>query len=219
MQLDRTALAGALRMHWGGFIGFGGIAAVTAVAVSGPEVHRFAIPETVARERLASTPLPQVLLGMVGNQVALVREEGALVWNIGGPGSRSVGRVTLDGQGAATDVTISFDLADNALGDSPMGRTRLTRSMAEGMFREHVEAVLGNRPFDPQRSMLGTAQEMQADPEVMREFGEALGDQFNEVATMMNENAEFSAFPPPPPAGGRAAVQPDPDSYRPTTDL
>ena len=206
-------------MHWGGLFGLGGLAAVTAVAVSGPEVHRYPLPESIVRERLATAALPQELLGMVGTQVAMVRVDGGLVWNIGAPGSRSVGRVTLDGQGAATDVTIHFDLADNALGDSPMGRTRLTRSMAEGMFTEHVDSVLRGRPFDPHRSMLGTAQEMQSDPQVMRKFGQALGDQFNEVSEVINDNAEFATFPPPQPPGGEAATRPDPESYRPTTPL
>lgn len=206
-------------MHWGGLFGLGGIAAVTAVAVSGPEVHRYPITETVARERLASAPLPEPLLAFAGHKASLVREDGGLAWTLGAADSRSVGRVTLEGDGAATDVTISFDLADNALGGSPMANTRLTESMAEGMFREHVDAVLSNRPFDPHRSMLGTAQELQANPEVMREYGQAIGDQFNEVATMLNENAELTTFPPSQPTGGQAATRPDPDSYRPTTPL
>ena len=206
-------------MHWGGLAGLGGIAAVTAVAVTGPEVYRYPITETVARERLASTALPEPLLGMVGHKVAMVREDGALVWNLGQPGNRSVGRVTLDGDGASTNVTISFDLSDKVLGDSPLSKTRLTRSMAEAMFKEHVDSVLLGRPFDANRSMIGVAQEIQANPEVMREYGQALGDQFNEVATMLNETSEFSSFPPSQPAGGREATRPDPDSYRPTTNL
>ena len=80
----------------GGFAGLGGIAAVTAVAVTGPEVYRYPITETVARERLASTPLPEPLLAFAGNKAALVREDGALVWNLGDAGNRSVGRVTLN---------------------------------------------------------------------------------------------------------------------------
>src|SRR5688500_19562507 len=36
--------------------------------------------ETVARERLASTPLPEPLLAFAGHKSALVREDGALVW-------------------------------------------------------------------------------------------------------------------------------------------
>lgn len=206
-------------MQWGVIAGMSGIAAVTAVAVSGPEVYRYPITQTVARERLASTPLPEPLLAFAGHKSALVREDGALVWNLGDPGNRSVGRVTLERDGASTNVTISFDLSDKALGDSPLSATRLTRGMAEGMFKEHVDAVLTGRPFDANRSMMGLAQEMQANPEVMREYGQALGGMFNEVAATINENAEYSTFPPTQPEGGHELTRPDPDSYRPTTNL
>ena len=205
-------------MHWGGFAGLGGIAAVTAVAVTGTEVYRYPITESVARERLASAPLPEPLLAFAGNKSALLREDGALVWNLGDSDNRSVGRVTLERDGASTNVTISFDLSDTAMGDSPLGRTRLTRGMAEGMFKEHVDSVLLGRPFDANRSMMGVAQEMQANPEVMREYGQALGGMFNEVAATMNETAEYSNFPPRQP-DGREAVEPNRDSYRPMTNL
>ena len=205
-------------MHWGGFAGLGGIAAVTAVAVTGPEVTRYPIMETVARERLASSALPEELLGMAGHKVALLREDGALVWKLGEDGNRSVARVTLDGDGASTDVTVSFDLSDTALGDSPLSTTRLTRSMAEATFKEHVDSVLSGRPFDANRSMMGVAQEIQANPEVMREYGQALGGMFNEVAETINETADYSSFPPRQP-DGRDAVEPNPDATRPTTNL
>lgn len=206
-------------MQWGVLAGASGIAAVTAVAVSGPEVYRYPITESVARERLASTPLPEALLAFAGYKSALVREDGALVWNLGEPGDRSVGRVTLERDGASTNVTISFDLSENALGESALGKTRLTRSMAEAMFKEYVHSVLTGRPFDANRSMMGVAQEIQADPEVMREYGQALGDQFNEVAEMMNESAEFAVMPGETVVDGREAVAPNRDATRPTTNL
>ena len=205
-------------MHWGGFAGLGGIAAVTAVAVSGPEVHRYPIMESVARERLASAPLPEGLLAFAGHKSALIREDGALVWNLGDSDNRSVGRVTLERDGASTNVTVDFDLSDTAMGDSPLSTTRLTRSMAEAMFNEHVDSVLTGRPFDANRSMMGVAQEIQSNPEVMREYGQAIGGMFNEVAETMNETADFSTFPPPQP-NGRDAVEPNPDATRPTTHL
>ena len=206
-------------MQWGVIAGMSGIAAVTAVAVSGPEVYRYPITETVARERLASTPLPEPLLAFAGHKAALVREDGALVWNLGDADNRSVGRVTLERDGASTNITIHFDLSDTAMGDSPLSATRLTRGMAEGMFKEHVDAVLTGRPFDPNRAMIGLAQEMQADPEVMREFGRALGDQFNEVAATINEMSDPSLYPPAQPPGGQEATQPNRDSYKPMTNL
>lgn len=206
-------------MQWGVFAGVSGIAAVTAVAVSGPEVYRYPITETVARERLASTPFPEVLLGMAGHKLAMVREDGALVWNLGDPDNRSVGRVTLEGDGASTNVTISFDLSDTALGQSQLSKTRLTRSMAEAMFKEHVDSVLTGRPFDANRSMIGVAREIQSNPEVMREYGQAIGDQFNEVAEMMNESGEFAVMPSETVVDGREAVAPNRDATRPTTNL
>jgi hypothetical protein len=142
------------------------------------------------------------------------------VWQLGASDSRSVGRVTLEGEGASTDVTVRFALADNALGGSQIGATMLTKSMAEEMFREHVDAVLGGRPFDMQRMGMALAQEMQANPDMLKEYGDAIGDQFNEVATMLNEDVgdgyDHSA---PVPVDGKAATRPNHDSFRPMTDL
>lgn len=210
-------------MHWGGIAGVSGVAAVAAVAVTGPEVVRYPVVESVARERLATAALPAMLIGMSGGKVVMIREAGGITWKIGSGEGQSVGRVTLEGDGAATNVTIRFELGDNALGDSPLSGTRLTKSMAESMFKEHVDSVLSGRPFDPQRSMMTTAMEIQNNPEVMREYGQAIGDQFNQVSEMLNENGEFSTFPstlPSEPAvNGREAVAPNPDSTRPTTPL
>lgn len=167
--------------------GLSGIAAVTAVVVSGPEVRRYPITEKVALERLSTAPLPEPLLDMSGHQVSLVRVDDALVWYLDDIEHRSVGRVALEGEGASTNVTIEFDLADGALGDSPIAKTRLLRSMAESIFAEHVDSVLSKRPFDAQRMMMVPAREIQADPEVLQEYGEAVDRQFNDVATMLNK--------------------------------
>lgn len=209
-------------MHWGAFAGLGGVAAaVTAVVATGPEVHRYPITQSIARERLATTPVPDALLGMVGHKAVVIREPGGLLWQFGDAKSRSTGRVTLEADGASTNVTMSFDLADNAYGDSPIGKTRLSRSMAESMFLEHVHSVLGGRPFDAQQGMMKTAMEMQADPRIMEEYGQAIGDQFNQVATMLNESEEFSfsSVSQVQRGSSRAATAPNPESYRPTTDV
>lgn len=208
-------------MQWGVIAGMSGVAAVTAVAVSGPEVVRYPLPESVARERLAAAPLPEPLLALSGKTVVLLREEGGLTWMLGAADNRSVGRVTLAGDGAATDVTIEFELSDMALGAPGLSRTRFSRAMFENMFREHVDALLSGRPFDANRSMMGLAQEIQSDPAVMREFGQALGDQFNEVATMLNESEDFATMgmPMEPAVDGREAVAPNPEATRPTTRL
>ncbi len=203
-------------MQWGAFAGMSGIAAVTAVVVAQPETQRYAIPERTAADRLASATLPEPLLGMVGRNFSLVREDGALVWRFGDSGNRSTFRVTLAGDGAATDVGITFDIAANVLGDTPLSDTKMIRSMAEGMFREHVDAVLVGRSFDPHRAMTGMAQQLQSDPEMMREYGQALGDQFNEVATMLNEDFDVATGDLP---DGRDAVAPNRDATRPTTTL
>ena len=109
----------------------GWTAAIAAVVASGEEARRYPIPQSVALERLATTPLPDPLLDMSGHTVSLVRESGGLSWYLGESDHRSVARVTLAPDGAATEVAISFDLAENALGYSPLSKTRLTRSMAE----------------------------------------------------------------------------------------
>jgi len=204
-------------MHWGGLVGLSGIAAVTVLVVSGPEVRRYPILETVARERLATTPLPEPLLDMAGHQVSLVREDGALVWHLGDAKRRSVARVTIEGDGASTNVTIDFNLADKALGDSPISKTRLTRSMAESIFAEHVDSVLGRRPFDAQRMMTGTAREIQANPEMLQEYGEAIDDQFNDVAKMLNGSMNVENMPVDQPIDGLAATRPTDGSFKPMT--
>lgn len=203
-------------MHWGGVTAFGGLAAVTALVATGDEVRRYPIPATSAREKLATTPLPDPLTGMGGGQVKLIREDGALVWQLGDSDHRSEGRVSLNGDGAATDVTISFDLADNAVGGSRIAAARLTKSLAESIFIEHVDAVLGGRPFDQQRMMMTTAQELQSNPEMLKEFGETVRQDMTDVATMFEE---VNANNVRPPQSTEKATRPDPNSFKPTTDL
>ena len=208
-------------MHWAGFTAIGGVAAaVTAVAVTGEEARRYPVPVSVARERLAAAPLPEPLAAFAGQTVVVIREEGALVWRFGDPEHRSEGRVTLEGEGASTNVTVRFDLADNALGESPIGATMMTKSMAENMFREHVDSVLGGRPFDMQRMGMALAQEMQANPKMLEEYGDAIGDQFNSVSAIISEDVEdLDIHDSQPVPDGRAATRPHENSFRPMTDL
>lgn len=207
-------------MHWGGIAGLGAIAAVTAAVATAPDSRRYPLPVSVARERLAAAPLPEALLAFAGGKAALAREDGALVWRLGGPDRCSIGRVTLEQDGASTEVTVSFDLADNAIEGSRLSGTRMTKSMAESMFTEHVDSVLAGRPFDPMRSMLGTAREMQANPEMLKDYGEAIGQQFNDVSAMLNSDFEADpALLAGTPAGRRAATQPNENSFKPMTDV
>lgn len=207
-------------MHWGAFAGIGAIAAVTTAVATAPDSRRYPLPTSVARERLAATPLPDALVAFAGGKVSLVREEGALVWRLGDPGSRSIGRVTLERDGASTDVTVSFDLADNAIPGSRLAGTMMTKSMAESMFAEHVDSVLGGRPFDPMRSMMVTAREMQANPQMLKDHGEAIGQHFNEVSAMLNEDmAVDPGLFAGTEVGRRAATQPNENSFKPMTDV
>ena len=204
-------------MHWGGFTAIGGVAAaVTAVVVTGEEVRRYPVPVSVARERLATAPLPEPLAAFAGQNVVVIREEGALLWRFGDTEHRSEGRVTLQGEGASTNVTVRFALADNALGNSPMGATMMTKSMAENMFREHVDSVLGGRPFDMQKMGMAMAQEMQANPQMLEEYGNAINDQFNSVSAMLSENVDDDYTLAVPERGdGKAATRPNNDSFKP----
>ena len=207
-------------MHWGGIVGLGAIAAVTTAVATAPDSRRYPLPESVARERLAAAPLPEPLLAFAGGKATLVREAGALVWRLGDPGSRSIGRVTLERDGASTEVTVSFDLADNAIQGSRLARTMMTKSMAESMFAEHVDSVLGGRPFDPMRSMLGTAREMHANPQMLKDYGEAIGQQFNDVSAMLNADLQADpALLAGTEVGRRAATQPNENSFKPMTDV
>jgi hypothetical protein len=207
-------------MHWGGVAGIGVVAAVTAAVATAPDTRRYPLPATVARERLAAAPLPAALLAFAGGKSALVREDDALVWRLGDLDHRSIGRVTLDQDGASTEVTVRFDLADNAIDGSPLSATRMTKSMAESMFAEHVDSVLGGRPFDAQRSMMATALEMQANPQMLKDYGEAIGQQFNQVSAMLNSDLGGDPyFVSERPTGGRAATRPDENSFKPMIDL
>ena len=165
--------------------GLGGVAAVAALFAAGPEIRRYPIPESEALERLSASTLPEPLFDMAGRQVSLIREDGALVWYVGDPEQRSIGRVTINGDGARTSVAVKFELADNALGRSPVADTRLTRSMAESIFAEHVDSTLDGRPFDARRMMAVTSRAIQADPEIVRDYGEAVDAQFNDVEAML----------------------------------
>lgn len=205
-------------MHWGGFTAIGGVAAaVTTVVVTGEDVRRYPVPVSVARERLATAPLPEPLAGIAGDKIIMIREEGALVWHLGASDSRSEGRVILEGKGASTDVTVRFDLADNALGGSPLGATIMTKSMAETLFREHVDSVLGGRPFDMQKMGMEMAQEMQANPQMLEEYGEAVGDHLNGVAAMLNDTMAVENVPAQP--RGSDSTKANPDSFKPMTEL
>lgn len=174
----------------------GGVAAAAALFAAGPDGHRYPISESEARERLSTRPLPEPLLDMSGHRVSLVREGRTLVWHLGDAEHRSIGRVTIQGDGASTNVTIDFDLAENALGQSHVADTRLTRSMAESIFAEHVDSALGGRPFDARRMMAATKRQIQADPEVLQEYGEAVDAQFNDVASMLNDRMSDENMPP-----------------------
>ena len=204
-------------MHWAGFTAIGGVAAtVTAVVATSEDVRRYPLPVSVARERLATMPLPEPLAGISGHKVVLIREDGALVWRLGDAEHRSEGRVTLDGEGASTNVTVRFDLADNALGGSKLGATLMTKSIAENLFREHVDSVLGGRPFDMQKMGLAIAQEMQANPAMLEQYGEAVGDQFNGVSAMLSQDDDLDYVLTVPERGnGKAATRPDENSYKP----
>jgi hypothetical protein len=191
-------------------------------AVNSADVQRYPIPVMVARERLAAAPLPEALQGFGGHTVSVMREDGGLVWRLGDDTHRSRGKVTLQGDGAATNVTVRFDLADNAIDASPLSKTRLTKSLATSIFAEHVDSVLRGRDFDQGRMTRFTAYDIQAHPGMLQEFGEAVRQQMISVADMINGKGEFAA-PVPVTIDGRrqqeAATHVNRNSFEPLTDL
>lgn len=202
-------------MNWGGWIGIGGIAAVTAVVVTGDEVRNYPVPVSVARERLASTPLPEALSGM-GGAVSMSRQEHGLRWRLGDPDRQSEARVSLEGDGATTNVTIHFDLSDKALGGSRLAATGLTKALAESIFTEHVDAVLGGRSFDQRRMALGAARELQANPNLLKEYGEAIRQDMLDTAKLLeNQGSSIESVPVDYPG---SATRVDPKSYKPMTN-
>ncbi len=202
-------------MHWGIVSGLGGVTLVSAAVVTADDVRRYPLPLSVAGQRLAASPLPQALLSFGGGPAILTREGDAFVWRLGDADHRSIGRVTLAGDGAATNVTISFDLADNALGGSRLAATGLTKSMAESIFAEHVDAVLGGRPFDQQRMTQSAALELQANPRMLKEFGDAIRQDMIGVADMFKDMDGESTTSTDP----EAATRPNENSFEPMTDL
>ncbi len=180
-------------MQWGGLIGIGGIAAVTAVVVTGDDVRHYPVPVSVARERLAATPLPEALSGM-GGAVSMVRREDGLLWRLGDPDRRSEARVSLEADGATTNATIHFDLSDKALGGSRLAATGLTKALAESILIEHVDAVLSGRPFDERRMALGAARELQANPDLLKDYGEAIRQDMLDMHKMLENQTAGSCM-------------------------
>lgn len=202
-------------MHWGVVSGLGGVTLVSVMAVTADDARRYPLPVSVARQRLAASALPEPLMAFGAGQAMLSHEGDVLVWRLGDADHRSIGRVTLEGDGAATKVTVSFDLADNALGASRIAAAGLTRSMAESIFVEHVDAVLGGRPFDRQRMVQSTAAEMKDNPKMLEEFGDAVRHDMIAVSDMFS-NMESETASVADPA---AATRVDENSFKPMTDL
>lgn len=202
-------------MHWGVVSGLGGVTLVSVIAVTADDARRYPLPVSVARQRLAASAPPEPLLAFGAGRAMLSHEGDVLVWRLGDADHRSIGLVTLEGDGAATKVTVSFDLADNALGASRIAAAGLTRSMAESIFVEHVDAVLGGRPFDPQRMVQSTAVEMKDNPKMLEEFGDAVRQDMIAVSDMFsNMESETASVADP-----KAAARVDENSFKPMTDL
>lgn len=206
-------------------------AAATAVVVASPSSKNYGVSIATARDRLAAAPLPDMLTGLSGEQVTLIKVGDSLIWQLGQAGSGGEVRADLSADGATTDIKLTTAIKPDPLG-GPVTAARIYRDMAEDIIAEHVDAVMSGRPFDAVKFAQLAAKRWQSNPAALAEFGEAVSDQKNAVSDMLSQDESFDRK-----KGGLDAVMADIEdqvkaaeseqaaraaiasSSRPTTDL
>ena len=208
-------------MKFVGGVGVAGLATLVGVSVlRADDTRRYPLPLTVASNRLAAAGLPEPLRAFGAGSVSLAHDDRGLVWRLGDPDHRSIARAILVGDGASTRVSIRFTLADNALDYSHIGATPMTRSLAKSLVAEHVDSVLGGRAFDQRQVARFAAGDYQANPNMLKQFGEAVRQDMIDVADQLHGTGMFAVAPVIDPERQRqAATRADPDSVKPTTTL
>lgn len=203
-------------LAWGG-LGLIG-ASTTAWLVTQPESRSYPVPIGTARELLASAPLPSEVLLFGNGKARLSREADGLRWSVGAPNDPMVVKAGLSPDGASTDVRLSITMPRATPPYAGVLKSDLGQEIAHSALEEHVDAVLGGRAYDPMRTMLKSAQRLQAKPEAMKQFGESLRQEMIAAHDHVRRDLE-TAHAPSVDATGDRALRPDPKTTEPMIKL
>src|SRR5687767_14505915 len=154
------------------------------------------MPVAQAANELASMPLPKLFVqattGTDATAVQVRRSGETIGWHFQVRGEDvAVFTARLSAEGAnKTRVRVSFTPGEPL---SPeLGRltsTRLMRDLAAIAMSEQVDAQLEHRPFDPDDTVEALARHAAAHPELVREYGLAVGGMFNDIHSQIQENS------------------------------
>lgn len=167
------------------------------------------VPIAQAYGELVAMPMPPMLAQVTGGSdaatVEVSRSADTIGWHFRVRGqvvSEFTARLSAEGPNR-TRVRVSYQPGEPL---SPeLGRltsTRLMRDVAEITMREQVDAQLEHRPFDQSDAMHAMAAHITDNPEIVREYGQAVNGMFQEVNRQAADAANSSSGPAPGPAAG-----------------
>ena len=171
------------------------------------------MPITQVYSELAAMPMPpmlaQVTAGSDAATVEVRRSPDSIGWHFhmrGQPVSVFTARLSAEGPGQ-TRVRVSYE-PGKALSPElgQLTSTRLMRDLAEITMREQVDAHLEHRPFDQSEAMHAMAVHVTDNPEIVEEYGQAVGGMFQEVNRRAADAAGVSVVPGPPAGLNQSAM-------------
>lgn len=157
----------------------------------------YAKPYGQAYEELAAMPLLPVTGHTESSNGSMVveRAPGRIAWRISA-GQMELGHftATLSPVGAdRTRVIIHFAAAPAVESRNPILSSQLMTDFARLAMVEQVDARLENRAPDLREIHWAAARHLQANPQLMTEFGTALQAQFKQVEQQLNEGSMSTA--------------------------
>ena len=171
------------------------------------------VPITQAYSELAAMPMPpmltQITAGSDAATVEVRRSPDSIGWHFhmrGQQVSVFTARLSAEGPGQ-TRVRVSYE-PGKALSPElgQLTSTRLMRDLAEITMREQVDAHLEHRPFDQSEAMRAMAVHVTDHPEIVEEYGQAVGGMFQEVNRRAADAAGLSEVPGPPAGLNQSAM-------------
>lgn len=165
---------------------------------------------------LAAMPVNNALVrglnGASGARVDVRPQQGVIDWHFM-MGDAEVAlfraRLSSDGPGRTRVVLDHFPVEKTASGPDRLAATALIRNFAKISMAEQVDATLEGRAFDQGEMMGAMGQHLADHPEELKEYGNAIGGMFNDVAEQMRATtAEIEPGPPDPHEAMRAATEP-----------
>jgi hypothetical protein len=171
------------------------------------------VPITQAYSELAAMPLPPMLAQVTGGSNAATvdvrRTPDSIGWHFhlrGQEMSVFTAKLSPEGPGR-TRVRVSYE-PGNALSPElgQLTSTRLMRDLAEITMSEQVDAHLEHRPFDQSEAMHAMAVHLTDNPEIVQEYGQAVGGMFREINRQAADAAGVGAVPGPVPGLNQSAM-------------